>query len=292
MMSRLVQRFLFYLFLPFLYLIAILPLWLLYRLADLSFYGVYHIIRYRRKVVATNLRQAFPKATTRTIQRLEKAFYHHFCDLLVEYIKSLTLTPASLARRCIVKNPELWEAYAKSGKNLILATGHQGNWEWAGHAVALQTPYTLAVVYKPLSNPYVDKVVARLRTRFGRQIIPEKKVLRTLIANQRTQQATALLADQSPPSQQQHCTTFLAQPTYVDLGVGKLAHRLNQPLWYIHIIKIKRGYYQIEVEPLCATPAQATPVQLTEWYTACLEKAIYAQPTTWLWSHNRWKRSL
>ena len=290
MIKQLVQGFLFYLFLPLLYLLAILPLWLLYCLADLSFYGIYYLIKYRRKIVADNLRQAFPRATQGALQRLEKAFYHHFCDLLVEYIKSLSITPASLSKRCIIENSDLWEKYAKSGKNLILATGHQGNWEWAGHAVALQTPYTLAVVYKPLSNPYVDKLVAGLRTRFGRKIIAEKKVLRTLLSNQQSHQATALLADQSPADDQQYRTTFFNRSTYVDLGVGKLAHRLNQPLCYIHIIKIKRGRYHVMIEPLCDAPAQATPIQLTELYTACLEKAIRAQPATWLWSHNRWKR--
>jgi KDO2-lipid IV(A) lauroyltransferase len=156
--------------------------------------------------------------------------------------------------------------------------------------MALQTQYTLAVVYQPLSNPYFDTLIARLRTRFGRCLIPQNKVLRILLAPRPYLQATALLADQAPLSKQAHLLPFLHQPTYVDRGIGKLAHRLNQPLFYIHITKIRRGHYTLRGEIVCENPSSASAIDITKAYIQCLEAAIKKQPTTWLWSHNRWKQ--
>jgi KDO2-lipid IV(A) lauroyltransferase len=289
-MRKLCQGLFFYSLLPLLYLLALLPCWLLYSISDGCFYIVYYLLRYRREVVASNLQKAFPKATKGARKRLAKAFYHYFCDLLVEHIKSLTISPTQVARRCIVENPGLWEEYYNRGISILLATGHQGNWEWAGYAMALQTRYTLAVVYQPLSNPYFNTLIARIRTRFGRRLISQAKVLRTLLAPRPYLQATALLADQAPPTRQVHLLPFLHQSTYVDLGIGKLARRLNQPLFYVHITKIKRGYYALRGEMLCGSPSSTSAINITKSYIQCLEAAIKNQPATWLWSHNRWKQ--
>ena len=59
----------YYLALPFLYGISLLPFPLLYLLSDLVFVLLFHVVRYRRKVVRTNLRNSFPEKSARSSRR-------------------------------------------------------------------------------------------------------------------------------------------------------------------------------------------------------------------------------
>ena len=70
---------LYYLTLPFLYLVSILPRPLLYLLSDFIYVLVYTIFGYRKKVVTRNLVNAFPDKTTDEIDKIRRDFYHYFC---------------------------------------------------------------------------------------------------------------------------------------------------------------------------------------------------------------------
>lgn len=290
--KQLIQAVIFYVLLPWLYLVAILPYRLIYGISDLSFYIVYYVFQYRREVVRKNLMHAFPDKSKQALKVLEKSFYKHFCDLLVEYIQSLTITPTQVARRCIIQNIALFEELYKQGKHILLVTGHQGNWEWAANAIALQTSYQVGVIYKPLSNPYFDGLVKKLRQRFGKFTIHEKQILRILLRYDTVPKATALLADQATNPQHAYVMEFLNQPTYVTRGVEKLAIKFSQPVVYVHIRKIQRGHYRIEPELLVDDPSTIPAHTITKLYIQKLEAAIQEQPETWLWSHNRWKNAV
>ena len=96
--------------LPF-FLLSLLPFSVLYFISDLSFFVLYHITHYRRKVVRRNLRNSFPGRTSEEIETIEKEFYHHLCDIMFETIKSLTMGEKEIRRRFRVRNPELLERY-------------------------------------------------------------------------------------------------------------------------------------------------------------------------------------
>ena len=78
----------------------------------------------------------------------------------------------------------------------MLVLGHYGNWEWAGPSFTLNTKFQLVVIYRPLSNPYVDKMMVRMRTKFGTRIAPVNQTLRDMVANRKNLTATAFIADQ------------------------------------------------------------------------------------------------
>lgn len=61
------QGLVFYILLPFIYLLSLLPFWVMYRVSDLMYFFLFYIIRYRSKVVAINLRTVgFWEATLKT----------------------------------------------------------------------------------------------------------------------------------------------------------------------------------------------------------------------------------
>jgi KDO2-lipid IV(A) lauroyltransferase len=81
----------------------------------------------------------------------------------------------------------------------------------------------------------------------------------------------------------------LNQETPVYRGTEKIAVKLNLPVVYINVKRIKRGYYQVVAEMLCENPSSTSEGEISELHTRKLEKQILTQPETWLWSHRRWK---
>lgn len=294
MVRKILKRFrevaLFYALLPWLWLLAWLPFRALYLVSDMLCVVVCQV--YRRKLVRKNLRAAFPNQSPAERAAVERAFYSHFCDVLVEYIKSLTINKAQIIQRCAMQQPELLNKFYNEGRQVLLVTGHYGNWEWAASAIALQTPYPVRVIYKSLSNPYFDRLVKQLRLRFYKLLIHEKAILRTLLQYTHTPQATAFLADQAPLPTHAFRMQFLNIPTYVTTGLEKIANKLNSVVVYVHIRKPRRGYYKLELEVLTEQPRALPAAKLTQLYMERLEKDIDLAPGLWLWSHNRWKDSL
>ena len=72
--------------------LSLLPYTLLYFFSDVSFLFIYHLFKYRRSVVRDNLVKAFPLKSDEEIIDIEKKFYHHLCDLMVESIKNFTIS--------------------------------------------------------------------------------------------------------------------------------------------------------------------------------------------------------
>ncbi len=145
------------------------------------------------------------------------------------------------------------------------------------------------MIYHPLSNPYFNGLVTRMRTRFGTRLIPMKNTFRDMVRMKEEVTATAFIADQSPSPENAYWTTFLNQETPVFRGTEVIARKLNYPVVFIHVKKTGRGYYELSAEMLCEDPSSTADGELSEMHTKKLESEIRKQPETWLWSHRRWK---
>lgn len=278
----------FYLIYPFIYIIASLPFGLLYRLSDL----LYHLLSlsgYRSEVVLKNLRNSFPDKSEKEIIALKNSFYRYLCDLILETLKTLRMTEVEARERCLFHKTEWLEQFHKDGKSFIIVMGHYGNWEWAGPGFTLNTPYQLVVIYRPLSNIYFEKMLIRMRTKFGTRIAKEIDTLRVMVANRRAITATALIADQTASPLNSHWMTFLHQDTPVHIGPEKLAKKFNYPVVFMNVKRVRRGYYEVVPELLCAHPLETSDNEILEIFMKRLEAEININPSIWLWSHKRWK---
>ena len=89
----------YYFALPFIYGIALLPFPLLYLLSDFLFLLIYRVFGYRKEVVLTNLRNSFPEKSEAEIKKIVHDFYRWFCDLTLETLKTLTISPKAVKKR-------------------------------------------------------------------------------------------------------------------------------------------------------------------------------------------------
>lgn len=281
----------YFIAIPFIYLVSVTPFWLLYGISDGFYALLYRLMGYRKKVVITNLKNAFPEKTDAEINRIAGKFYHHLCDLFLETFKTLTISKKSMLKHCRF-SPEakgLFDQLADDNQSIILAMGHQGNWEWAGNSFSMVCRQQLYVIYHPLSNKYFNGLIYRMRTRFKTKLIAMRDTYKDMVANKAELNATAFIADQTPAPNNAYWTTFLNQDTPVFQGTERIARKLNYPVVYAQVKKVKRGHYEIFAEMLVANPAGTQDGEISELYTRRLEKDIIAQPETWLWSHRRWK---
>ena len=274
----------------FLYLVSLLPFWFLYFLSDALFFLLYHVTKYRRKVVNENLLNSFPEKTTQERAFIEKEYFKYLADLIVETIKLITISEKEIRRRMHGANPELMDYYYAQGKSIIAATAHYGNWEMAAARIGLQQSGKSIIVYKPLSNKIMDTFMNSVRSRFGTEMVAMKLIIRKLAAYKNENSISVFAADQTPVKHETHYfTNFLNQPTAVFLGIEKLAQMGNQVVVFFRIDKIKRGYYVGTIVPLCENPKETEPYQITNLHVKYLEGMINEKPENWLWSHRRWK---
>ena len=281
--------FVFYLVLPILYLISLLPFKIIYWLSDFLYIIIFYFFGYRKKIVLQNLRNSFPKKTDQEIIKIQKDFYRYFCDLILETIKTLSITSEEINRHIVFKDTSVFKKIYDQQQSAIVVMGHFGNWELAGAAFSQQPFHKLYVIYHPLSNKYFDKLFIYMRTRLGNNVYAMHDALRGMIKDRDKLTLTTFIADQTPSPKGAYWTSFLNQETPVFKGTEKIAKKLNYPIIYVSIKRPKRGLYEIESELLVAESNKTTEDQISELHTNKLEKDIIEQPEIWLWTHRRWK---
>ena len=283
---------LYHTFLGLLRLAARLPLRCLYAISDLTYFAACHIIRYRRDVILGNLRHAFPEWDRQKREKTMKEFYRHLCDCIVETVKLLHMSDREIDRRIEVRGGDLVERTAADRHPIILYLGHYGNWEWAQAITRHYTrPAVSGQIYRPLHNAVAERLMQKIRSRFGSTSIPQKQAFRTLLRMRRDGQQSIIgfLADQRPNSGNlHHWTTFLNQDTAYAAGGEEIGRRTEARYLYLEVEKTGRGHYRMTFRPIL--PLQdGEPYPYTRGYMHMLEETIRHAPAYWLWSHKRWR---
>lgn len=273
------------------YLLSLLPLWILYRVADFAYFVLYTVLKYRVHVTRKNLRNAFPNKTEKELLILEKRFYRHLGDVLVETIKSFSISAASLKKRMKVLNPEFLESFYTQGRSVIATTGHYGNWEWAAMTLSLHYDKFQAMgLYLPLKNKVFNRAMIRSRSRFGVNLVSVTEISDVMEKTKNKCCIWGLIVDQSPGRPEKAIwLNFLQQETPVAPGTEKYSRQYNMVVVYGKITKIKRGFYTLEYLPVIEQPSSSAVGEITAKHTSCLEEVINSDPAYWLWTHKRWK---
>ncbi len=276
---------------PILWCISILPFRLLYVVSDAVYILLYRIIGYRKKVVLENLRLAFPEKTDTEIAVITKTFYHHLCDMIMEAIKSISISKAELQKRYTFTNIEVLHEFEKENRNVVLFMGHYASWEWV---FILQTyiNHKGYAVYKKLSNIYFDRLVKRIRAKYNTYLITTKETFPKLVRAKKNNELTlnGFVFDQSPKlSKAIHWQDFMGINVPAHVGAEVLAKRLDMATVFLKVKKVKRGYYEATFSELSKTPKAHKDFEITDSALKLVEEQIREAPAYYLWTHKRWK---
>jgi len=269
--------------------ISLLPYPLLYFISDFLFLVLYRIFGYRKQVVLTNLKNSFPDKSNLELKDIMTAFYRHFCDIVMESVKSFTISEKQLRKRLIIKNPEFSNYFADKDQSIIFVGGHYNNWEICAQAFAMYSNHKCIGIYKPLSNDFINDKINTSRSKYGMHLVSMRQTKKSFDEDS-SPKAIVFGSDQNPANPKRaHWVQFLNQDTAVLFGVEKYAKEYNWPVVFVSISKVKRGYYQVEYSLITDSPTEQAYGKITEDFTKRLEQEIINQPQYWLWSHKRWK---
>jgi Kdo2-lipid IVA lauroyltransferase/acyltransferase len=271
-------------------LMARLPFWLMYIMADIFYFFVYYVAGYRKKVVITNLRNAFPEKTDIEIKKIAKKYYHHFSDLMLESIKMSNMSANDFKKRMIIENHELVNQFYDKGKSVVVLTMHYNNWEW-GSSFPLYQKHTILGVYKQLHNLKFDKFINRNRACMGAELVQNKNVLRRIIKAEKQKEPVFvwLAGDQTPHLEQNFWFTFLNQEALFYPGPAVISKKFDLPVFFQKTEKTGRGIYKTTFELLFENPNLYSETEIIKTYIEQMEKVIREKPEYYLWSHRRWK---
>lgn len=251
---------------------------------------MYRVFGYRKAVVRKNLTNSFPDKSASEIRKIEKGFYLHLCDLIVESIKNFTISEKMSKKRMTMVNAELVNGYFDQGKSVILVGGHYGNWELYAVAIPGQIKHTPMALYSPMKNKFWNDKVIQSRSKYGLHMLRIDPIIKKMKAQKEEKFAVIFASDQSPrKSQLAHFTTFLNQETAVAYGAERMAREYNMPIIAGSNIKVSRGHYQIKYTLISDDHSKFKEGEITAAFTKVLENDILSAPSYWLWSHKRWK---
>ena len=307
------------------WLVALLPYRALYALSDGLYLLVYHIIRYRRKVVRKNLSTSFPEMSGAEIKNIERQFYHWLCDYAVETIKLLHVSDDELLRHLEFRGCDEVEKYLDKGQSVAWMLGHYCNWEYLS-ATALgmkrwgiqkdevrgtrcevrkdevrgarcevreESRAVMGLIYKPLRNKAMDRLFLKLRQSHYGTCVARNDILRKLVQLRQESRLSMFgyIADQGPKWENIHLwLDFLGHDTPVFTGSERIIRKMRQPVFYIDMQRPQRGRYVCTAHLITEHPEQLQEHELTHRYFQLLEQTVRRAPQYYLWSHKRWKR--
>ncbi|HEX8016572.1 MAG TPA: lysophospholipid acyltransferase family protein [Flavobacterium sp.] len=276
---------------PLLWLISILPFRIFYWFSDCVYLLVYYIIGYRKKVVRANLALALPHLSDAERKKIQKKFYQHMCDMFLEMIKTMSISAEEMEKRFHVTNLDLILDYAKKGKSVILVASHYASYEWL-LTINPKIGFQGVAVYKKLANPYFDKLIRKIRSKYNTELIETKKAIPLMAQNQREGILSlyGLASDQSPKLDRIfHSSKFMGIEVPVHTGAEMLAKKYDLSVIFVKVKKVKRGYYEATFVSLADNPKDFGDFKITELYLKEVEKQILEAPEYYLWTHKRWK---
>ncbi|MDH7912824.1 lysophospholipid acyltransferase family protein [Winogradskyella sp. SYSU M77433] len=276
---------------PILWLISILPFRLLYGLSDVLWLFLYKIFGYRKSTVKENLRLVFPEKSEKEISKITSQFYHHLCDMILEAVKSMTISEKELRKRYKFTNIELINNLEEKQRSIILMCGHYGSWEWI-FIMQKYINYKGYAIYKRLANKHFDKLVKRIRAKFDTHLITTKETFNILSECKKRGELTinGFASDQSPKATKAfHWNEFMGIKVPMYTGAETLAKKLDMAVVFFGVKRIKRGYYETSFKTITENPNDYKDYEITDMFFRLVEEQILEAPQYYLWTHKRWK---
>jgi KDO2-lipid IV(A) lauroyltransferase len=287
-----VMRFILYLIVyPFLWSISMLPFPLLYLFSDFIYFILYYIVGYRKKTVRENLALALPHLTDQERLIIEKKSFHHLCDMFLEMIKTMTISKKEMDRRFEFTNLEVYLELEKKQKSIALMLAHYASYEWV-ISINEKITFQSYAIYKRLNNPYFDKLVRKIRSKFKATLITTKETIPCIIKNHGDKKLGlyGFASDQSPKANSAfHWNQFMGINVPIHTGAEMLAKRYDMNVMFLKVKKVKRGYYQASFEVLSENAKEIPNYEITDQYLKLVEQQILEAPEYYLWTHKRWK---
>lgn len=261
-----------------------------YVLGPIFYFTLRYALRYRRRVIMTNLRNSFPDKTEKELRRICALNYRNLSEQIINIISQSGVSDEKLCRRIRFNNAD--DILREVGdRNVIFMTAHFGSWEAGSTMSLISRDHTFVAVYHKIENPVFDELMKRIRQHTNVELVSMKRIIRYFIDHRDTRPVImGLISDQNPTYRLNfHWYRFLNQWTVFYNGAELLARKYDLPVYYFSPRRLKAGVYEGDLIKIYDGKENVEDHVITERYIRLLEKDIVATPEVWMWSHRRWK---
>ncbi|MDR6240564.1 KDO2-lipid IV(A) lauroyltransferase [Aureibacter tunicatorum] len=242
-------------------------------------------------MVTNHLSSSFPEMSDEERKEVSSKFYQSMSDIFIESMKGPSLSYEEIMERFKVVNPEVANRILDEGRSVVMVSSHQGNWEWGALCISKWLSSLPVILYKRMSNKYIDEDFRKVRAQWGTEMCPSDDAKDGLTKQREKPVAYILISDQSPVRPQKaFWVNFFNKPTGFVHGFEMQARRYNHPVIFFDMLRVKKGYYEMRLKLITENPKEYKSGQLTALYAKHLEDCIKEHPEQWLWTHNRWKK--
>lgn len=294
--ARLLDRTVYWLFRLAIVLSRPLPLRLGYWFAERVALLCYFVIFPRqRKALNANLAHVLRSNDAKYVDSVARRSFRNFGKYVIDFIHFPVITKEEVKGRVRFDQWDALNEALASGRGIIVATIHFGNWD-LGAAALSAYGYPVNAVAETFPYEPMNELVQGSRAKLGTTVIGHDRMGPAVFKALRRGEVLAMLVDVATESTGLRVDFFNA-PALVSPAAARIALRTNA--WVIPAVVV-RGPKDVELIPLIDTSLRdfaATGdedrdvVELMRLIMASLEKMIRRYPDQWFIFRRLWTDS-
>jgi KDO2-lipid IV(A) lauroyltransferase len=250
------------------------------------------IIVKRFKLTVDNIQKAFPDKSVDEVKKIALGSWRNMGMVAAEFMKVIHMNGKSVFEKCRIENTEQVKSRLNSGKGVLLHLGHLTNWEIIGIALPLFLGLKSAAIARHIRNPYLDKWIISVRSRFGTEIISHRNLFFPCIKMLKKGWSIGILTDQNMPANAIFAP-FLGRYCAITPLTALLSLKTQTPIFPLKVTRENNGILRAVFESPIMPDKNYSEQNVRKLVTKLnhkIEEWIKANPPMWLWAHNRWKR--
>jgi lipopolysaccharide heptosyltransferase II len=270
-------------------LITALPLRCVFFLGKGCGFFAWLILPKYRRLARRNVEIAFgEKKSASEKKRIVRCHFQQIGANLLSGIKLNTMPPEAVAKLVATEGDEEVHRQLRSGRAVVVAISHLGNWELFAQIVPHQFRYArLGTVYQKLENRYLDQFVRQQRARFGVALFDRSAGFAGAIRLLRAGGMIGILSDQHA-GDHGLWTPFFGRLASTTPLPALLCKRTGAALVTASLRSDGEARWRLSFSPPVNLPNDSVEV-LTAKTNALTADEIRRAPEDWFWVHNRWK---
>jgi len=271
---------------------GLIPLWLRKALFIGLWRIFYHLSPKQRFIAVHNLLRAFPDKSMVEIVEIAKGAYRNLAIVCAEFFDLPRMDREHLNRLLDIEGLERSLQALEKKKGLLIVGAHFGNWELMAVAVSVFIAPGV-VIYRPLDNPFLDRIVRYVRSSTGNIPVPKRRAMLQMFRTLNKGGTVGVLIDQNVSWKEGIFVDFFGRPACTTDGFAQMVLRAETPVMPAFMVRQPDGRYRLvigdEIDIIRTEDWDADVKANTQKFTSIIEDMIRQYPDQWLWLHNRWK---
>jgi KDO2-lipid IV(A) lauroyltransferase len=272
--------------------LAILPFKWSMKAGELFGLLLFYLWGSRRKIAIENIEKSEVRSQKSEVRSIARETFKNLGKSFVEIIKVYYGFGGEILDSVDIEGIENFNKAKSKGKGILFIAGHCGNWELM--AITMSAKLSgVAVVARPINNPYVNKFIESVRQNYGNSVIYKQGALKTVIRTLKNNGCVGILMDQAVIPAEGYVLDFLGRGAWTTKMPALIAKKTSAavlPVFLHRTNKRHRMKIYPEAELSKIVDLESAVLEDTKNFSGFIENYIREHPAEWLWIHRRWKR--